>query len=203
MLIFDSRHPFLHNSSIITISFINNQWFRMSNNYISDAALLNCSQIQHSFPVTPNKLKLFNLVALHTYTTHITQKTYLTLLNKTQSSQWFVPQLRRHSIVLHQLKKTPQLISKRCDVSICFKKIKNVQANTSLPLPKLAPNDSCLCTQFSYQSLLNTKCQPLGKLNCNTNLETILKSLGLYQKFINELTFCSNLAMLACDIGTS
>lgn len=185
---------------LIQICFINDQWVRMSNLYVSDAALLAPRLIKQSFSIQPEQLNNYNICTVHTFTTALTKNSFISIINQTSSSTWFVPQLRQNSIYLHELKKSPSFISKRCNVKLLYDHIK-CNSKPLIQNVNTVYNNLCPCTQFSYESLLKTKCSPIGKQNCKNNLQILLQSIGLYTKYQSELTWCSHLSMVSFDIG--
>lgn len=177
----------------------------MKSSYLPEALLLEPSLIKTSFEINQNDLKNFTLYQLFTFTSKLTKKTFTTLLNEEKSSnKWFIPQLIRNKLFLHELSGKPIWNTMRCSVNPILKQINrdsNDQIKDQQEKNTSDHNLMCPCTDFTFQSFSETKCKPIGIQNCKTNLEILLRSLGLYDMYSEELKFCSILSLAAFDIG--
>lgn len=174
----------------------------MKKEHLPEAVYLPPNLVINSFEVQKIELQQFNLIQIFNYTRQFTQKSFCVWLNKINDSNiWFMPQFYGNRIILHELAKVPIYKHTRCSANILKDIIRISDSSTKENIS--ISNHKCLCTNFKMDSLSKTKCTPIGVVNCKSNLEIILSTLGLYDLYKEELTFCSKISLISFDIGIS
>ena len=202
-------------SNLIILINLNNVWYtvkpefrdRIGGIFLSKS--LSVEKLNHNDVCRRHR----NTYQIYSYSHSITKKTFLqhaplfnelinddNHLNKVFIVHYYKGTILGHTVDFRQRQ---HKINKRCTVTALCNYANNTNIACGETTKPKNTKDRCFCIEHTNEELRTTKVQPLGITNCKNNLEIVLRSLGLYQKFFHELNFCSIISLFAFDIETT
>ena len=200
-------NPYDLSSSLIILINIQNNWYSVDPKFAHaiGGLFLAKSLAVEQFSLQENTQN-YNIFQLFSYSHRIYKNTFIVkqISNNDKPSiiiHWYKNKLLKHTVDLRQRQHN---LNRRCTI----KKIQSFLINNEIikvdnKKASIDNSKKCLCVNFSNNTLQKTKVEPLGIVDCNRNLETNLKTLGLYKSFEKAINFCSKISLFSFDIETT